>query len=289
VTFDGKASNDPDGTIVSYAWDFGDGGSGTGVAPSHTYASAGTYTVSLKVTDDAGASDSDTTEAEISAVPNVPPTANANSPYTGEAGTPVTFDGKASNDPDGTIVSYAWDFGDSKSGAGVSPTHTYAVPGDYIVSLTVTDDGGLTDTATTTATIAVEPPPVPGDGEVRITQAEWEAEKSKLKVRGEGTIGEEVIITNADTGEHLGEAEVDERGKWKLDVFNLSSGPCSVRAALEEYPSAEVAREVKNAPNDCRDDDDDDDDDSDSDDSDDDDDDDDDWRAKIREWLRNRD
>jgi PKD repeat protein len=84
---------------------------------------------------------------------NNPPVANPNGPYTGTVGQPVQFDGSGSFDPDGTIVSYDWDFGDSNTGTGVIPTHTYAAPGTYTVSLTVTDDGGATDTSTTTATI----------------------------------------------------------------------------------------------------------------------------------------
>ena len=57
ASFDGSGSSDPDGTIASYAWDFGDGDTGTGATPSHTYATAGTYTVKLTVTDNGGATD----------------------------------------------------------------------------------------------------------------------------------------------------------------------------------------------------------------------------------------
>ena len=55
LTLDGSGSSDVDGTIVTYEWDFGDGNNGTGVAPTHTYAADGSYTVSLTVTDDDGA------------------------------------------------------------------------------------------------------------------------------------------------------------------------------------------------------------------------------------------
>jgi PKD repeat protein len=67
--FDGTGSTDPDGSVASYAWDFGDGHSGTGASPSHTYASAGDYTVTLTVTDDQGAAGSTTATVPVSGTP----------------------------------------------------------------------------------------------------------------------------------------------------------------------------------------------------------------------------
>ncbi|MCU7927479.1 MAG: PKD domain-containing protein, partial [Candidatus Thiodiazotropha sp. (ex Dulcina madagascariensis)] len=152
VAFDGSGSTDSDGTIVSYTWDFGDGATGTGMAPSHTYTTQGTYNVTLTVTDDSNAVDSATTSAAIDAT-NQAPTANPNGPYTGAVGVALSFDGTGSSDPDGTIVAYAWDFGDGTSGTGSVPSHTYASAGSYNITLSVTDDGGLSNTATTTAAI----------------------------------------------------------------------------------------------------------------------------------------
>jgi len=159
VTFDGSASNDPDGSIASYSWDFGDGNSGTGVTPSHTYTIDGNYTVSLTVTDNEGATGSDTSTASIGAV-NQPPVADPNGPYTGTVSVAVTFDGTASNDPDGTISSYSWDFGDGNTATGATPVHTYIASGNYTVTLVVTDDAGDSDSATTSATIGTgnQPP-----------------------------------------------------------------------------------------------------------------------------------
>lgn len=158
VLFDGTGSSDSDGTIVAYDWDFGDGSTGTGVSPSHTYASDGTFAVTLMVTDDDGATGTDTTSALIGTVPNEPPVADANGPYVGTVGVAVLFDGSGSSDSDGTIAAYDWDFGDGSVGTGVTPSHAYATDGTFNVTLTVTDDGGLADSDSTTATITVAGP-----------------------------------------------------------------------------------------------------------------------------------
>lgn len=83
---------------------------------------------------------------------NLEPIADANGPYSGDAGVPIEFDGSGSGD-DGEIVSYEWDFGDGETGTGETTFHIYATAGNYEVTLTVTDDGGLTDTDETTADI----------------------------------------------------------------------------------------------------------------------------------------
>jgi len=261
LQFDGSSSNDEDGTIISYDWEFGDGSSGSGPNPTHIYAAAGVFNVVLTVTDDGGATSIDTTTAVILAAPNNPPvaaddsystdedhpliiaapgvlgndsdvdndsltaemgsppgngtltldpdgsfnyipgpnfygtdsftylandghvysnlgtvtvtvnpvndppTADANGPYTGTVGISLPFDGLSSYDQDGTIISYAWDFGDGSSGSGPNPIHIYTVAGAFNIVLTVTDDGGATSIDTTTAVILAAPnnPPVAAD------------------------------------------------------------------------------------------------------------------------------
>jgi hypothetical protein len=91
---------------------------------------------------------------ELDSDVNLPPVANCNGPYEGITDEAIIFDGSGSIDPDGTIVLYEWDFGDSKTGVGVNANHTYTVADTYTVVLTVTDDGGLTDDDTTVATIS---------------------------------------------------------------------------------------------------------------------------------------
>jgi len=81
------------------------------------------------------------------------PVADSGGPYNGTVGVQIAFDGSGSYDPDGTIISYEWDFGDGDTGTGVAPSHTYTTTGTYTVTLTVTDDEGKTDTTSTTAEI----------------------------------------------------------------------------------------------------------------------------------------
>ncbi len=92
---------------------------------------------------------------------NVAPVANAGADVSGEVGVEVDFDGSASYDIDGTIVSWEWDFNDGGTWVlGATTPHEFAAAGTYIVILTVTDNDGATDTDTTTATITeVDAPP----------------------------------------------------------------------------------------------------------------------------------
>jgi PKD repeat protein len=166
VTFDGSGSTDPDGMIATYDWEFGDGVSGTGATPSHTYASAATYNVVLTVTDDDGIPSSDTATAVIGAL-SQPPVADAGGPYQGAVDAAVTFDGSASSDPDGSVDRYDWDFGDgtSEDDAGATPSHTYAEAGSYFVTLTVTDNSGESDADVALAVIGIgNLPPVADAG-----------------------------------------------------------------------------------------------------------------------------
>jgi PKD repeat protein len=138
------SGHDSDGTITGYSWDFGDSQTSTSASPSHTYTNPGTYTVTLTVTDNDNATGSVSHDVVVTAA-NAKPTARFTSNCTALA---CSFDGSGSTD-DGSITSYAWDYGDSHSDTGVTPSpHTYANAGTYTVSLTVTDNGNLTDTVT---------------------------------------------------------------------------------------------------------------------------------------------
>ena len=148
VQFDATASTDPDGSIASYAWTFGDGSTGTGDVVWHRFASAGTFTVALTITDDDGATDTTTRVIQVGPT-NLPPVADFSfSPTNPEVNAWVQFNAAASSDPDGSIATYAWNFGDGTTGTGATVWHRYAAAGAYTVALTVTDDDGATDTRT---------------------------------------------------------------------------------------------------------------------------------------------
>jgi PKD repeat protein len=159
VAFSSAGSEDTDGTIASYAWDFGDGNSSSEANPSHAYA-PGEYTATLTVTDDSG--DADVKTVSIVSDANVLPVAVANSDVAaGNAPLAVAFSSDGSTDPDGTITTYSWNFGDGSAlSSEASPSHTYTVAGEYSAVLTVTDSDGVDATAAVTITVNENPAPV---------------------------------------------------------------------------------------------------------------------------------
>lgn len=170
VDVDGAASSDEDGTIASYAWDFGDGTTGTGPTASRTYAAAGTYTVRLTVTDDLGDTGTVEQAVTVAAPPNQLPTAAFTQSL---SGTVLAVDGSGSSDPDGTLVGHAWDFGDGGTATGASASHTYAAAGTYTVRLTVTDDDGGTATTTRSVTVTTVPAALVADAFGRTGAGGW--------------------------------------------------------------------------------------------------------------------
>jgi PKD repeat protein len=158
-TFDSSGSSDDVG-ITSRSWTFGDASSaGNVVSPNHTYASGGTYSVTLTVSD-GSLSNSVTKQVPVTASqppPNNPPTAN----FTSSCNALACAFTNTSTDADGSIASSSWTFGDGSTSTATSPSHTYGSGGSYSVSLTVKDDKGASSSATTKSVTVTAPPPPP--------------------------------------------------------------------------------------------------------------------------------
>ncbi|MEA2144709.1 MAG: hypothetical protein QOG59_296, partial [Solirubrobacteraceae bacterium] len=157
TAFDGSASSDPDGTIAAYAWNFGDGTTGTEATPSHPYQLAGTYTVTLTVTDSDGQT---AITAQTVSIAGPTPSISA-SPSSPLEDTLVSFDGTQSGDTQSSarLTSYVWNFGDGSTQSGsLTATHTYTHFGSYFVTLTLTDSAGFTSTVIQSLTVADELP-----------------------------------------------------------------------------------------------------------------------------------
>ncbi len=143
VDFTGSGSSDDIG-IISYEWDFADGGTSTEQNPSYTFNATGVYEVVLTVTDGGGLTATDT--VTITVTNQNPIAVIAATPDSGEAPLEVSFTGSGSTDNIG-VASYAWDFGDGNTSTDADPTHIYTEPGNYTAELTVTDTEGATATA----------------------------------------------------------------------------------------------------------------------------------------------
>jgi PKD repeat protein len=145
-------------TIVSYEWDFGNGRTSTGVTTSRAFNTPGTFNVTLKVTDDAGLTNSKTTTITVGGSSSQPVASLVVSPSSGNTSTNFFFDASASRGAAGTnITEYRFTFGDgSPDVVGTAPTttHRYLTPGSYTARITVRDAGGRT--ATTTQNVSVQ-------------------------------------------------------------------------------------------------------------------------------------
>jgi len=172
LSFTATATDPGAADTFTYLWDFGDGTpTSTQQTPTHTYADNGSYTVTLTVTDDDNGSDQDTATATIT---NANPVVNAGPNQTVSENSPVTFSGSFSDAGTGDTHTFLWDFGDgTTSTASLTPTHTYAAPGTFTATLTVTDDdsGVGSDTMNVTVqnlapTVSIQAPTTGNEGDL---------------------------------------------------------------------------------------------------------------------------
>ena len=162
VSLNGSGSNDTDGSIATFNWLQTSGiavtlSSATVVSPDFTAPTVTTESLlvfELSVVDNEGASDVDSVSITVTPLPNIPPVANAGADQTVNVGDNVMLSGVASNDPDGTIVSYQWTLnsedlfpvlinGNTATASFIAPQTQYGGSAHY--SLTVTDNDGATD------------------------------------------------------------------------------------------------------------------------------------------------
>jgi PKD repeat protein len=222
--FDASATTDPDGTIATQIWRFGDG-KDMGGAPAvvtHTYSEPGTYTVTFSAWDNAGATAS---QSEIVAFQNAPPIASFTSACGGIL--TCTLDASQSHDPDGTIARYVWNFGDGTTGYGSPIVHTYTIAGTYTVRLTVTDGGGASTAVTQSVTVLPSTLHVGDlDSSIRYDQGTWTA----------------TVVMSVHDGYHAPRSAATVSGVWDdgtaASCVTDSSGRCTVSRTFKRSTSS---------------------------------------------------
>jgi PKD repeat protein len=225
-----STSTDSDGTIEARVWNFGDGSpTKNGDQVSHTYATPGTYTVTLTVTDDDGATASTTRQVTVTG-PNILPVAS----FSASPGVlTASFDASASSDPDGSVESYSWTFGDGETGTGAQTSHDYDAAGTYTVTLTVTDDRGASTSTSRSVTVTAPPPAttLASDAFGRTVAAGW----GSADVGGPWTVAGGVPATSVSGGRGLMTLSPTWTRESRLD--SVTSASASVHVAF----SADVA------------------------------------------------
>ena len=167
ISFLGSASGGS-GSYVGYAWSFGDGTTSTVAAPSHSFATAGSYHVVFNVTDSLGYVAFHNLTFTVNPALSAAPTGSAS---TITAGGTVNFTAGASS---GTApYSYHWLFGDGGSSSLAAPSHAFASTGTFTVNLWVNDSGGGSVTKTLTVTVNAAPPPGSGSASTPSNLVWW--------------------------------------------------------------------------------------------------------------------
>jgi PKD repeat protein len=224
------ASSDADGIVTGWSWEFGDGSTSNTQNPKKTFGASGTYQVTLRVTDDKGASASAAKQVTVQ---------NANSLPAAQftvscSGLACTFT-DLSSDSDGTIASRTWDFGDGTPALAISatsPSHTYSQAGTYSVRLTVTDDRGGTGTASlsvATSGISLSVNGVKEKGQHRVTLVWSGSSASEIDVYLDGAKIGQVL----NSGTYLYTTTARGRGVYAFRVCEAGTSVCSAEATYK--------------------------------------------------------
>src|SRR3989454_1556602 len=257
ISFDASASSDPDGTMATYSWNFGDGFTGTGKMVTHSYSTAGFFTVTLTVTDNSGSTGSATSTKTTT---DRPPIAEFSESATSvKIGTAISFDASTSSDPDGTVTSYAWNFGDGSTGAGVTISHTYAATGVFTVTLTVTDNNGNTAAATASKTVANDSPPIVSfqedktsaltGGTITVTYSSSDPDGTIVQVTvdwGDGTVHNFATASGSDSHSYVAAGSYTVAVTAK-DDFGLTTSKSAVKSIGDRPPVASFTESASSA------------------------------------------
>ncbi|MBN2468059.1 MAG: PKD domain-containing protein, partial [Deltaproteobacteria bacterium] len=257
ITFSGGKSVDRDGKIIGYRWDFGDGATAGGAHVTHAYREAGTYEVTLGVTDDSGAANK-TAFDQVTVFVNSPPIAEAGSDKRASVEEGITFDGSQSYDRDGELVAYHWDFGDGSGGEGVTVVHTYQEPGRYGITLTVKDNSQSTsDLSRDRALVIINSPPVAEAGPDQTVSSSsvcfdgtksFDADGALIEYRwdfGDGSYGEGVspVHVYSNPGSYTVRLTVDDDS---MTSSSRASDEATVRVNC--FPIADAGPDLVGAP-----------------------------------------
>ncbi|MBT8054865.1 MAG: PKD domain-containing protein [Gammaproteobacteria bacterium] len=232
-SFDGGASSDPEGPIEAYSWSFGDGQTGSGITPAHSFGNADSYTVTLTVLDSTGNPGTVAKTVTVSTEVNTPPVAEFQSNC--DALT-CTFDAGQSFDPDGEIAAYYWDFGDGGVASVAAATHTYAASGTYEVVLRVEDIAGAQGALSRNVTVnaVVSPPPVFSTIELtgvgfKVKGKKWAeltwngSEASQMEILRDGV----KLIVTENSGQFRDDAVLSRVKSAVYQVCELATDTCS--------------------------------------------------------------
>jgi PKD repeat protein len=180
VTFSAEQSSDPESSLSTFTWDFGDGNTGTGPRVQHTYSKTGEYRVTLRVNDGEGLSNSSRTTEHILLI-NEYPNADFISPVVVAPGDEFSLDGSISTDSDGLITSYEWYNEGELIGTGSKITTSLSKTGNANISLRVKDDSGYElAEGIKTKRIRVNTPPTP----VWVSDVDYVAPNKEIRFSG---------------------------------------------------------------------------------------------------------